>query len=260
VRPVRLSAALSAAAIASLLAVAPAQAGTKSRQTVRCAGTADYCTATVPIGGGAKNRLVTIELTDTDLQPVGVRTAGGAKPGGFKVTKAGLRLGGSEYRFTLNAAKSNPRRARILVSFARGQSGGKFVTGGWVNATLRIENLPNAKVSIVGGGGGTSNCTKDETVTSYMTTSNRDDHSFGFNARADGSCFWQESWSRFVVTITSREGVEIKRGHIWIEHSDVLSDYYTNCSRFGNNWVPTWNCEDWPRTHVDRGLIVIRPA
>jgi hypothetical protein len=105
------------AIVASALTVAPAGAAS---QSVRCIGNADFCGASVSIAGGASNRVVTINLTGTNFRRVGLRVIPASSRGAFSITKASFRLGGSQYRFTLNAVSSNPRGARIVLLFAAG--------------------------------------------------------------------------------------------------------------------------------------------
>jgi hypothetical protein len=100
-------------------AFAPA-AGAASK-TIRCIGGSDFCGATVPIAGGVSNRVVTINLTDTDFSRVAVRVIPGSSAGAFSISGASFRLGGSQYRFTLNAVSANPKGARIILLFAAGK-------------------------------------------------------------------------------------------------------------------------------------------
>jgi hypothetical protein len=102
------------------VALATSTAGAAGNQTVKCVGTADFCGATVSIAGGASDRVVTVNLTDTDFKLVGVRVIPATSRGAFSISKASFRLGGSQYRFTLNAVRSNPRGARIILLFAAG--------------------------------------------------------------------------------------------------------------------------------------------
>ena len=110
-----------AAALALLPAIAAAPAAASGSQTVRCTGNAYFCGAVVSIAGGASNRTVKINLTDTDFARVAVRVRPGASRGAFSITHAGFRLGGSQYQFTLNAVRSNKRTARIILLFATGR-------------------------------------------------------------------------------------------------------------------------------------------
>ena len=116
----RLSVVILAAFIAALLF--SVSAGAAGRKTVRCIGNGDFCGATVSIAGGASNRVITILLTDTDFKRVGVRVIPGTSKGAFSITRPSFRVGGSEYRFTLNAVSANPRSARIILLFAAANS------------------------------------------------------------------------------------------------------------------------------------------
>ena len=101
-------------------ALAMPTAGAAANQTVKCVGTADFCGATVSIAGGASNRVVTINLTDTDFKLVQVRVIPATSRGAFSISHASFQLGGSQYRFTLNAVRSNRSGARIILLFAAG--------------------------------------------------------------------------------------------------------------------------------------------
>ncbi len=103
-----------------LTAVIALPAGAANKQTVSCKGTADFCGATVSIAGGASNKVITVRLTDTNLSRVATRVIPGSSKGAFNISKAHFALGGSEYIFTLNAVKANPKRARIILLFAAG--------------------------------------------------------------------------------------------------------------------------------------------
>jgi hypothetical protein len=103
-----------------LVALLALPAGAAKNQSVNCKGTADFCGATISIGGGASNKTVTIHLSDTDFRRIATRVIPGTSKGAFSITKAHFLLGGSEYRFTLNAVKSNPKGARMILLFAAG--------------------------------------------------------------------------------------------------------------------------------------------
>ncbi len=111
-----------AAALATLIPAAlfASPAGAASSSTVRCVGNGDFCGATVSIAGGASNRVVTINLTDTDFTRVAVRVLPSSSKGSFNISKASFRNGASQYRFTLNAVKGNPHGARIILLFSAG--------------------------------------------------------------------------------------------------------------------------------------------
>jgi hypothetical protein len=111
-----------AAALALLPAIAAAPAAASGSQTVRCTGNGYFCGAVVSIAGGAGNRTVKVSLTDTDFARVAVRVTPGASRGAFRISNAGFRLGGSQYRFTLNAVRSNLRNARVILLFSAGRA------------------------------------------------------------------------------------------------------------------------------------------
>jgi hypothetical protein len=99
---------------------ASSSASAAPSKAIKCVGTADFCGATVSIAGGASNRVVTINLTGTNLKRIAVRVIPSASKGAFSITKASFMTGGSVYRFTLNSVKSNPKGARIILLFAAG--------------------------------------------------------------------------------------------------------------------------------------------
>jgi len=107
-----------AALTPAALFAAPASAASSS--TLKCVGTGDFCGATVSIAGGASNRVVTINLTDTNFTRVAVRVIPPSSKGSFLISKGSFRNGASQYRFTLNAVKGNPRGARIVLLFSAG--------------------------------------------------------------------------------------------------------------------------------------------
>jgi hypothetical protein len=102
---------------AGAIGAAPASAAT---QTVNCGGNAFGCVASVNIAGGVTNRTVIVRLTDTDFVRVGTRVTSRSSKGRFSIRNGRYMLGGSEFIFTLNAAKSNPRFSRIILLFAAG--------------------------------------------------------------------------------------------------------------------------------------------
>ena len=119
----------SAAALLALASAVPAAgfapplsatAASSGSQTVNCIGNADFCGVTISIAGGASNKVLSVNLTDTDFTQVGVRVIAPAPKGASSITHASYMLGGSVYRCTLNAVKSNPKGARIILLFAAG--------------------------------------------------------------------------------------------------------------------------------------------
>lgn len=221
---------VSLAAVGVTLA-AVGSAGAARSQSVQCKGTADYCGATVSIAGGVKNRVVTVMLTDTNLSLRGVWAAPSSASGAYKITKASFRLGGSQYRFTLNARPGAPRRSRIVLLFGAGSRGAGIggLKGHWELSHAIFSVGAGKTVSIIGGGGGTSLCTRDETVSTFTTKGNDESHDFAIFAKDDGSCYTDLSWSQFRVTIKNSAGQLVGSGIMFLGQRYVFGDYITSC-------------------------------
>ena len=86
-------------------------------QIVRCKGDAETCVAKVPIGGGASNRKVVVQLPDTAMALASVSPSSPALEGAYEISNQKLRTGGSEYVFTLSAARATPAGAYLKVVF-----------------------------------------------------------------------------------------------------------------------------------------------
>ena len=84
---------------------------------VRCVGGSDACRARVSIAGGASNRRVIIELSDTDLRLVSVKPHRRYLRGAYLVSRGRYRLGGSEYVFILNAVRAIPAGSYLTFTF-----------------------------------------------------------------------------------------------------------------------------------------------
>ena len=84
---------------------------------VRCRGGANSCRARVSLAGGASDKRVAIELSDTDLRLASVRPNRDSLRGAYGLLGNHLRAGGSEYVFKLNAAQSIPRGSDLLLEF-----------------------------------------------------------------------------------------------------------------------------------------------
>jgi hypothetical protein len=85
--------------------------------TVRCRGGGDSCRARVSLAGGASDKRVTIELSDTDLRLVSVRPNRPSLRGAYGLFGLGLRRGGSQYVLRLNAVESIPRGSELTFTF-----------------------------------------------------------------------------------------------------------------------------------------------
>jgi hypothetical protein len=109
---------LSGVCAASALAPGSA-AGAGKTTTVRCRGSERVCTATVSLAGGASNKLVRIELPGTSWRTPSVSVTPASSRGAYSISRARFALGGSEYRFTLNAVRGNPRGSHLSLTFRK---------------------------------------------------------------------------------------------------------------------------------------------
>ena len=86
-------------------------------QIVRCKGNAEACVAKVPIGGGASNRKVVVQLPGTDMALASVAPSSPTLEGAYEIADQKLRTGGSEYVFTLSADQATPAGSYLRVAF-----------------------------------------------------------------------------------------------------------------------------------------------
>ncbi|HTU16051.1 MAG TPA: hypothetical protein VMF31_12725 [Solirubrobacterales bacterium] len=104
------------------------------------------------------------------------------------------------------------RRDGKLISTRRSSRKIKLVEyapirGGWSYGNIMFDmDRAGAQVKITGGGAGTSNCTRDETVTSFTTNSNPEKHEVAIYAKSDGSCWNERSWSSFKIEVRGADG------------------------------------------------------
>ncbi|MDO8189417.1 hypothetical protein Q5424_25775 [Conexibacter sp. JD483] len=222
-----------AAGAITLLAAAPASASAAQKQTVRCVGTADGCGATVPIAGGARGKLVTVKLTDTNLKLESV-TAVSAVKNGYDLSQETYRAGGSEFRFTLTAAKANPKRARIVLVFSNpgappASAPTGALRGGWKWFDARFSVGAGQTVTITGGGDGTSVCTREETTETFVTRGNDESRRLVYYSKGDGGCAMQLSYSEFRVQIRNPAGQLTGSGRLFYGQQYVAGDYVVSC-------------------------------
>jgi hypothetical protein len=113
-----ISACLCGAYLAVTIVAGTANAASKA-QTVTCRGSEQVCKASVSLAGGANNKLVKVELPGTSWRAPSVRVTPASSRGAYSISRARFALGGSEYRFTLNAVKANPRGSRLTLTFRK---------------------------------------------------------------------------------------------------------------------------------------------
>lgn len=229
----RVKTTIAAGAVALLAAAAPSAATAAEQRTVRCAGTDDGCGVTIPIADGAKDEVVTVKLTDTNLELASV-TAVSAVKNGYDLSKESYRAGGSEFRFELDAKKSNPKRARLVLLFSDPgdpppSAPGAGLQGGWkwFDAVFKIP--VGLKVTITGGGDGTSICTREETSTTFDVTSSEQSQRLVYYSKGDGGCAMQLSYSQFQVKIRNPAGQLVGSGRLFYGQQYVAGDYIVSC-------------------------------
>lgn len=229
----RVKTTIAAGAIALLAAAAPAVATAAEQRTVRCTGTADGCGVAIPIAGGADDEVVTVKLTDTNLQLDSV-TAISAVKNGYDLSKETYRAGGSEFRFTLDAKRSNPKRARVVLVFSDpgdppASAPGAGLQGGWKWFDVIFKVPVGLKVTITGGGEGTSICTREETSTTFDVTSSGQSQRLVYYSKGDGGCAMQLSYSEFKVQVKNPAGQLVASGRLFYGQQYVAGDYVVSC-------------------------------
>lgn len=113
-----ISACLCGAYLAATIAAGSADAATRA-QVVTCRGTERVCNASVSLAGGASNKAVKVELPGTSWRRPSVRVSPRSSRSAYSISRGRFALGGSEYRFTLNAVRANPRGARLTLTFRK---------------------------------------------------------------------------------------------------------------------------------------------
>ena len=235
-RPASIVAAMTTAGVLLMAGTASASA-----RPVRCIGNGNSCGATVSIGGRAMSRRVTVRLTHKNLQLVRVSVIPASARRTVSLSDASYRSHGSRYQVTLHSIKAHGRAARVVLIFAAGSIAGPGLTAnppGTARSGTAIFSVGSGMtVSIVGGGGGTSNCTNDETNTSFVTKGNDEAHSFGFDSKGSGSCLYERSWSYFKVSVKDPAGKQVASGTMWLGQNETFGDYYANCRDWsGFSW------------------------
>lgn len=103
---------------------APAETATASTSTtavattIPCVGAEEACSAKVPLGGGASNERIAIELTGTNMGEPTIEVDPEYE-GAYEIEDAEFTTGGSIYAFTLNAVESIPEGVDLEMAFAQ---------------------------------------------------------------------------------------------------------------------------------------------
>ena len=103
---------------------APAETATASTsttavaKTIPCVGAAEACSVKVPLGGGAANERIAIELTGTNMGEPTIEVDP-EDQGAYDIRDAEFTTGGSIYAFTLDAVESIPEGVNLEMTFAQ---------------------------------------------------------------------------------------------------------------------------------------------
>ena len=120
----------------------------------------------------------------------------------------------------------------------------------------RRGRLNGKYVAIHGGGGGTSNCTSDETQASFTVTDKDYFREFGFTARTGGGCGYESSWSYFNVSVEDSPGGKvIGSARLWLGQDRAGGGFYVACA--GN--LVGLTCRDQNLTGF-RNVFIDAPA
>jgi hypothetical protein len=107
------------------------------------------------------------------------------------------------------------------------------------SADLVLRVRLGAKVTIKGGGGGTSNCTKDETDKTVTASQDPFTETISFIAKNSGSCAFERSWSDFDVQVADSSGVVIAATTVRLAGQSVINPYQAYCPPWGEGFRMT---------------------
>lgn len=94
--------------------------GAAPAKTLTCIGAEEACTVKVPIGGGASNERIAVELTGTNMDEPTV-DIDPEYADSYSIGNPSFTTGGSVYEFTLNAVESIPEGTVMELTFAQKQ-------------------------------------------------------------------------------------------------------------------------------------------
>ena len=137
-----------------------------------------------------------------------------------------------------NAPSSNDPRSWKETGPASRSAGGKKPPGDTPRRARATFSVGSGKtVSLIGGGGAVdhtagSNCTNNETNTTFTTRGDDESHEFGFDSRGGGSCSIEPSWSFFKVAVKDASGKEVGHGDtLWFGQTNAVGSYFVACDQ-----------------------------
>ncbi len=87
-------------------------------KTIPCVGAEEACSVKVPLGGGAANERIAIELTGTNMGEPTIEVDPEYE-GAYDISDAEFTTGGSVYAFTLDAVESIPEGVNLEMTFTQ---------------------------------------------------------------------------------------------------------------------------------------------
>lgn len=108
----------STAAAGTATATTATTTDTAAAATIPCVGAEEACSVKVPLGGGAANKVVKVELTSTDMDEPKV-VVDPEYTDSYDISDARFTTGGSIYEFTLNAVESIPDGVNLEMNFTQ---------------------------------------------------------------------------------------------------------------------------------------------
>jgi hypothetical protein len=126
------------------------------------------------------------------------------------------------------ATISVPRRSSVVRRWSGKLYLSPRVGDFWVVGRLIFRIRAGTLVSIVGGGQGSSNCTSEETNTSFVTKGGDDRHDIAFIAKDGGSCGVEASYSLFDITFPNSP-YSLSPGTLWLGQPQAGDPFYLRC-------------------------------
>lgn len=112
--------ATTAATAADTTATTGTATSAAATRTVACVGAEEACSVKIPLGGGASNERIAVELTGTNMDEPTV-DVDPEYADSYSIGDPQFTTGGSVYEFTLNAVESIPEGVNMELTFAQKQ-------------------------------------------------------------------------------------------------------------------------------------------
>lgn len=117
------------------------------------------------------------------------------KKGAFELGPARVTVKATIRKRRKVIARHTVNRRVKLADHADGPVRGDKVYGG-----ITFDLGEGVSITVIGGGGGTSNCTYNESMEGFTTGQSSERHLVSFDYKKSGSCWNEYAWSRFEVT------------------------------------------------------------